>query len=95
MPLSHNNTHPVTYLVSCQDPERCHDLLGGVGVSGLSGHKVNERLERDDSCSIRIHQHHYPSKLHLSLGKRCRRIRSRIRKITYDNLHESESASKQ
>lgn len=67
MPVSHPNTQ--TYLISCQDPERCHNLLSGVRVSSLSGHKVNERLERDNSCRIGVHQHHYTGKLHLSLRK--------------------------
>lgn len=38
-----------TYLVGCQDSERCHNLLSSVCVRSLSGHKVNERLEGHNS----------------------------------------------
>lgn len=67
MPVSHTNPHK--YLVSCQDPEGCHNLLGSVCVSGLSGHEVNERLERDDSGRVGVYQHHDTGKLHLSLRR--------------------------
>lgn len=70
MPVSHANTN--TYLISCQDPEGCHNLLCGVRVGSLSGHKVNERLERHVSSTVGVHQDHYAGKLHLSL-RRARR----------------------
>lgn len=60
---------PRSYLISCQDPEGGHDLLRSVSISRLSGHKVNERLEGDDSSTTGVHQHHYTGKLHLSLRK--------------------------
>lgn len=65
--VSHTKTKTHTYLVSCQDPEGCYNLLSCVCVSSLSGHKVNERLEGDDSSCIGIHQHHYTGKLYLPL----------------------------
>lgn len=58
---------PHTHLISSEDPEGCHNLLGSVCISSLSGHKVDERLEGNDSRSIGVYQHHYASKLHLSL----------------------------
>lgn len=41
-----------THLISCQDPEGCHNLLGSVRISRLSGHEVDKRLEGDDPCCI-------------------------------------------
>ena len=70
MPVSCTNAITRIYLVSCQDPEGCHNLLGCVRISSLSGHKVNERLEGDDSSAIGVYQHHYTGKLHLSLKKK-------------------------
>ena len=60
------------YLVSCQDPEGCHNLLSSVCVRGLSGHKVNERLEGHKSSTTGIHEYHYTGKLNLSLAKEDR-----------------------
>lgn len=37
--------HLITHLISSQDPEGGHDLLGCVRVGRLSGHEVYEGLE--------------------------------------------------
>lgn len=57
------------YLISCQDPEGGHNLFSGVCISSLPGHKVDERLEGDDSSGIWIHQNHYTGKLCLPLRR--------------------------
>jgi len=56
-----------TYLVRCEDPEGCHNMLGRVRVPGLSSHKINKRLEGDDSSAVGVHNYHYTGKLHLPL----------------------------
>jgi len=67
MSASRSSRNACTYLISCQDTEGCHNLLSGVCISSLSGHKVNERLEGDDSSTIWVYQHHNTGKLNLSL----------------------------
>ena len=58
-------------LVRSQDPEGRDDLLGSVGVSRLSGHEVDERLEGDSALPVGIHQGHDAGKLSFTLRQEC------------------------
>ena len=59
-------------LVRSQDPEGRDDLLGRVGISRLSGHEVDERLEGDGALPVGIHQGHDAGKLSFTLRQGCK-----------------------
>lgn len=64
-----------SHLVSGQNFEGGHDLVGRVCVSRFPGHEVNEGLEGDDAHAVGVHDAHDAGKLILPLvvGKgRCK-----------------------
>ena len=43
-----------SHLVTSQDLEGLHDLLGSISVGCLTGHKVEEGLEGHITCPVRV-----------------------------------------
>lgn len=56
-----------THLISSQDLEGGHDLIRCIRVSRLSGHEVDEGLERHYPQAVGVYDAHDAGKLCLSL----------------------------
>lgn len=56
-----------THLISSQDLEGSHDLIRCICVSRLSGHEVDEGLERHYPQAVGVYNAHDPGKFCLSL----------------------------
>lgn len=71
------STKVLKYLISSQDFEGGHDLVGSVCVRCLARHEVDEGLEGDDAHSVGVNYAHDARELVFTLEARernCQRI---------------------